>query len=193
LHAYSYSETISLLYSHNVFSFEELDTILWFASTVLPRRIRAVRCMRIECDCVCFWKFPLQSQPPPPFDSHSWFRVWDTIQSSFLGLRHLSVSIWNGPKMDARTESDVFAPLYALRGLDYFELELPWQYRQGNSCAARQQQVGLYVGDRSDHDDLDDQEGHRDAPFVVKRVHRRWAPALFAPPVLPSSPHPNDP
>jgi hypothetical protein len=173
----SYSETISLLYSHNTFLFQELDTILWFASTVLPRRVADVRSIRIECDCICFWKY--SKQPPPPFDSRSWFRVWETIQNSFCGLRYLTVSIWNGPKMDAKTETEVFAPLYKIRGLQQFELELPWQYRQGNSRIDRQHQLGIYKGDRSTEENGDDQEGHRDAPFVVKRVRRRWDPTTL--------------
>lgn len=81
--------------------------------------------------------------------------------------------------MDAQTETEVFAPLYEIRGLKHFELELPWQYRQGNSRSDRQQQLGIYTGERSSDDGGDDQEGHRDAPFVVKRVHRRWDPTPF--------------
>lgn len=62
-----YSETINLLYSHNTFFFFcDYDTILWFASTILPHRLAAIRSLDIEWDCICF--FDPRLQPPPPYD-----------------------------------------------------------------------------------------------------------------------------
>lgn len=71
------------------------------------------------------------------------------------GLLELTVRIWNGPKMDARTEIDVFQPLTEVQGLKRFELELPWR------CQG------------------DGDEGHEDAPFRIRRVHRKWDPTPF--------------
>lgn len=143
-----YSETIDLLYSQNTFFFCDYDTILWFASTILPHRLAVVRSLNIEWDCVCF--FNTRIRPPPPYDRDTWFKVWTTIQA-MPGLRDLTVRIWNGPKMSAETEAEVFKPLTAIKGLEKFELELPWRW-QGE-------------GD----------EGHQDAPFKIRRVRRGYA------------------
>lgn len=70
------------------------------------------------------------------------------------GLRELMVRIWNGPRMDAATEVEVFKPLTAMTGLKKFELELPWEY-QGRE------------GEK-------EEEGHRDAPFKIRRVRREY-------------------
>ncbi|KAJ9311343.1 hypothetical protein DTO271D3_8413 [Paecilomyces variotii] len=146
-----YSETIDLLYSHNTFFFNDFDTILWFVSTILPQRLAAIRTLHVEWDCVCFWH--ARMRPPPPYDRDTWMRVWRTIPS-MTGLRELMVRIWNGPRMDAATEMDVFRPLTALKGLERFELELPWRY-QG-------------VGGE------EEEEGNRDMPFKIRRVRREY-------------------
>ncbi|KAL2005626.1 hypothetical protein VTN00DRAFT_10119 [Thermoascus crustaceus] len=147
-----YSETIDLLYSQNTFFFCDYDTILWFASTILPHRLAVIRSLEIEWDCICF--FDPRLQPPPPYDRDTWFEVWRTLQA-MPGLRELNVRIWNGPKMSAETEAEVFKPLTEIRGLEKFELELPWRY-QGEGV-----------------------EGHRDAPFKIRRVRRKYAADFF--------------
>jgi hypothetical protein len=89
---------------------------------------------------------------PPPYDAHTWFLVWDTL-ASMKSLRELRVRIWNGPIMDARTEIHVFEPLRAVKGLEVFDLELPWLAT-----------------------DEDHEQTHTDAPFKVKRVYRDYDP-----------------
>lgn len=71
------------------------------------------------------------------------------------GLRELNVRIRNGPKMSAVTEAEVLRPLREIRGLERFEVELPWRY-QGK-------------GD----------EGHRDAPLKTRRVRRKYAAEFY--------------
>ncbi|KAL1849289.1 hypothetical protein Plec18170_007581 [Paecilomyces lecythidis] len=146
-----YSETIDLLYSHNTLFFNDFDTILWFVSTILPQRLAAIRTLHVEWDCVCFWH--ARMRPPPPYDRDTWMRVWDTIPA-MTGLRELMVRIWNGPRMDAITERDVFKPLRAMTGLERFELELPWRYQ------------GV--------EGEEEEEVHRDAPFKIRRVRRDY-------------------
>jgi hypothetical protein len=89
---------------------------------------------------------------PPPYDAHTWFLVWDTL-ASMKSLQELRVRIWNGPTMDARTEITVFEPLRAVKGLDVFEIELPW------------------LAEDEAHERV-----HADAPFRVKRVFRDYGP-----------------
>jgi hypothetical protein len=147
----SYSEAIDLLYTQNGFYFNDLDTIWWFASTVLPRRLNVVRFLFIEWDCVCYWIPGLRV--PPPYDRYTWFKVWQII-ASMEGLRELRVRLWNGPRMDRGTEVQVFQPLREVKRPRIFELELPWV------CAWREE----------------DENPHLGAPFTITRVERDYRP-----------------
>ena len=137
------------MYSQNTFFFNDLDTICWFASTILPRRLDMIRSVYIEWDTICFWHPRIK--PPPPYDRETWFEVW-RILSSMKGLRELRVTIWNGPRMDSETEIEVFGPMRGVKGADVFELELPWEY----------------MGE--------DETPHSDAPFRITRVKRKYDP-----------------
>ena len=88
----SYSEAIDTLYSCNTFSFNDLDAVLSFQSTVLPCRFKLIQSLEL------IWEFqqsphhwrPLGWHTHPPYDPHTWEQTCD-ILATMDHLRSLTV------------------------------------------------------------------------------------------------------
>ncbi|KAL3419896.1 hypothetical protein PVAG01_08395 [Phlyctema vagabunda] len=64
-----YSETIEMLYNHNAFEFDSLQTLLQFSMTILPQRLplmKAVQWKRSTFSAVTYLQAPWHQTFPPP-------------------------------------------------------------------------------------------------------------------------------
>lgn len=121
-----------MLYSQNVFFFNQLDAVLNFSSTILPQRLHTIRSLRLRW----YFTFPFHSdfgsdvpslRLHPPHDEATWAKVWGII-AGMQGLRDLRVHIWSGFNITTSTiEARILEPLRAVKGMETFEVKVPWE------------------------------------------------------------------
>lgn len=127
----AYSETISMLYSTNTFSFHDLDCIRYFSASILPKRFDIIRSLDVQ------WHFRwpsyntlaqrlLATTMYPPHDEASWEDCWRII-ASMKGLKKIQVSIRDSSNIsDEEKEGCMLAPLYQVVHIPDFTVSLDW-------------------------------------------------------------------
>lgn len=116
-----YTETVSILYSGNIFDINHIDTLIYLQRSVLPRRLNHIRAVNL------IWHFKYGSGcTNAPYDLATWVEICDVL-AGFSGLRELTIHL---------TSVDLFPaakyygrPLEALKRIKVsgrFNVYLPW-------------------------------------------------------------------
>jgi hypothetical protein len=118
----SYSETIDILYSKNVFNFDSLESFVSFSCDVLPRRLDRVR--RIQLD-FRFNLSVLYTEATPRTNWLRWERIW-LIIASMLALEEVRMR-FSWPEMSKSSGEDlrIMEPMQLVTGLKLFEVTMP--------------------------------------------------------------------
>lgn len=128
-----YSESISLLYSTNTFSFSDLDCIRYFSMTTLPHRFSLLQTIDLEW-CMSWPIYDPIAQnlllvnPAlyPPNDEATWEDTWRII-AAMPNLKFVRVSLlyFDGFR-DPGCEEKMLAPLRKVTRPKRFEVHVSW-------------------------------------------------------------------
>ncbi|KAJ9641995.1 hypothetical protein H2201_004530 [Coniosporium apollinis] len=134
-----YSESINILYTHNTFSLNDLDSLRYLSSTLIPPRLALIKTLHLH------WSFTeplydivhelfrdagLYTSLYPPHDEATWEECWRIISTQMTGLREIRVAITDGPgRWDETQERKMLEPLRKVNMSSggSFEIALPWQ------------------------------------------------------------------
>ena len=119
----SYIEAIDILYSCQIFDFQDMNTLFWFPSTILPKRLDAIRSLRLTVD---------RYTPKQLYAGYSELNLyhpthpWQII-ANLPQLKDLVIT-FNTPQ-ETFTEQKklvLLHPLMDIRQPENFELRVPW-------------------------------------------------------------------
>lgn len=120
-----YSESISILYSHNTFDFDQRESLYSLSITILPDRFNMIRSIQLH-----HLTNPANLNLPDVWVL--WEQIWRII-ADMQGLRELRISFAArnfGRLADMREdglEQKVLAPLRAVTKPKIFTVEVPWR------------------------------------------------------------------
>ncbi|KAF2812495.1 uncharacterized protein BDZ99DRAFT_569164 [Mytilinidion resinicola] len=122
-----YSETVDILYSHNTFSFDDLDALNWFGLTTLPRRRELITKLHFEYELV---KTAQIFQPQlPPNDTKTWIDACNVL-ASMTNLQELRIIVNSPSGYSANNVFPLFPeflePLSHLSIAGRFDVYVPW-------------------------------------------------------------------
>ncbi|MCJ1405739.1 hypothetical protein MMC11_008969, partial [Xylographa trunciseda] len=129
----TYTESTPILYTHNEFSFNAPETLLYFSARVLPHRLHAVRSLRLqwyEGSSHGRWCVPSASAGAL-HDEAAWLETWRVI-AALRGLRTLRVTIAEFPpcaRLSVRQIGRILQPLRAVTRPQVFEVHWQWEER----------------------------------------------------------------
>ena len=143
----SYSETISLLYTQNIFDLNGLESILVLSHTILPQRLNSITSLRLTWAFFQSfrggrleggWAEAWRAGPPGyylapyqkalfPGDEATWKACWAVI-AGMQGLRDLRVWLAMSPatEMPAAVEKDMLSPLRRVGPKRIFKIRVSW-------------------------------------------------------------------
>jgi hypothetical protein len=119
-----YSETISMLYSDNVFDINHVDTLLYLRQSVLPGRLGQIRTLNLIWDfkwplCIC----------TAPYDVATW-RDACGVLAGCTGLQDLRMFLSGGDLMPILNKKELWQPLLEplipIKAASSFVVYLPW-------------------------------------------------------------------
>jgi len=119
-----YSESIPILYSHNIFDFDQRESLYSLSITILPERFNMIRRIQLH-----HLTNPADLDLPEVWTL--WLQIWGII-ASMQGLRELRISFairGFGRLADMREDGlqeKVMAPLRAVTIPKVFEVQVPW-------------------------------------------------------------------
>ena len=123
-----YTETVSIIYSDNIFDINHLDTLLFLRRSVLPRRLKEIRAVNL------IWDFKYGSRDTDaPYDPGTWLDICK-ILASLTGLRKLTMHLtgW-GLDMRSRDKDDwetYLEPLKHIKAPQKFYVFVAWTEEQ---------------------------------------------------------------
>ncbi|KAF2493187.1 hypothetical protein BU16DRAFT_563365 [Lophium mytilinum] len=122
-----YSETIDILYSHNTFSFDDLDALNWFGLTTLPHRRELITTLHFKYELVK--SFQTVQPQLPPNDTKTWIDACNVL-ASMSNLQELRIVVESHFGYSANNVFPLFPEF-----LDYlcdlsvagrFDVHVPW-------------------------------------------------------------------
>lgn len=138
-HNYSYTEAISILYSHNTFEFRDLLSFLCFPTTILPARINVIRNLQLTCRISNGYGY-IQHEDIKlsPYSDSTWKNVCE-IMKNMSSLQDLQVDLMMGEQadlrmrgrplahpLDGKQELQLFLPLMGIRQARKFVAIITW-------------------------------------------------------------------
>ena len=127
MHHLSYTEAITILYSHNTFEFHELYPFISFPSSLLSSRFDAIRSLQLTLKLNHFVGLPLECSLLSP-NNETWKRVCSLI-SNMQGLQNLRVELRMAERAEAfkaEEEFESLAPLMDILQVKSFMVCVGW-------------------------------------------------------------------
>jgi hypothetical protein len=119
----TYTETISVLYTDNIFDINHVDTLLYLRQSVLPQRLKQIRLVNF------IWNFTYSLAAPAPYDLATWCKACN-ILASFSGLQELSVHLTGTFFEFGAHRKEEWEPLLdalrVIKATKKFDVLMPW-------------------------------------------------------------------